>query len=179
MADLYNDIRAKMESGEVEKFNPFHDALGRFSTGPNAKSFTYKPGRSVGHNRAIAREAVRTGKLGSGVRMVGTRVDENTEGTNVYKPKKEGGDLIGNAIRQYNRSEKQSNEGKSESARERKNRLARERRAAKNGKTTTPAEQKPKQTKSQRDKVAASNRKNNPVYRMLQGNKRPRSKKKS
>ena len=178
MAYLYDEIKEQTEGKNIEKFNPFHDRLGKFSTGTGAASFTYKPGASKAHNRAIAREVVRTGKLGN-KRMVGTKVDENAEGTNVYKPKKEGGGLIGNAVRQYNRSERQAtNDGATESARDRKNRLARERRAKKNGKIV------PKKTASNRKNVSAKNvsagnRNNNPVYRVLQGNVRPRKKKAS
>ena len=180
MAELYNDIKERMNSNEVEKFNPFHDGMGRFCTGPNAKTFTYKPGKSVAHNRAIAREVVRTGKLGSGVRMVGTRVDEDSVGTNVYSPKtdEKGEELIGNAIRQYNRSEKQSLEGrKQESARERKNRLAREKRAQKNSNVDETSISHDSGVKVSSRKVASSNRKQNPVYNMLRGNKRPKKKK--
>ena len=40
----------------VEKFNPYHDAKGRFSSGGNATNFTYKPGASKAHDLAIERE---------------------------------------------------------------------------------------------------------------------------
>ena len=40
---------------EVEKFNPYHDALGRFTTASGAVSFTYKPGKSKAHDLAIQR----------------------------------------------------------------------------------------------------------------------------
>ena len=181
MAKLFHDIQEIYNKNEIEKFNPFHDSLGRFSTGPNATSFTYKPGASKAHNRAIAREVVRTGKLGSNVRMVGTNVDEDTPGTNVYNPKTkdgEGGELIGNAIRQYNRTERMTNDGTFESARERKNRFKREKRSQKNGKTVgTTSGSDTKKTPPRN--VAAQNRKGNEVYHILQGNKRPRAKKKS
>lgn len=41
---------------EVEKFNPYHDAKGRFSTADGYASFTYAPGKSKAHDNAIARE---------------------------------------------------------------------------------------------------------------------------
>ena len=40
---------------EVRKFNPYHDARGRFSTASGAASFTYKPGKSKAHDLAIQR----------------------------------------------------------------------------------------------------------------------------
>lgn len=40
---------------EVEKFNPYHDARGRFATAGNYSSFTYKPGKSKAHDLAIQR----------------------------------------------------------------------------------------------------------------------------
>ena len=36
------------------KFNPYHDSLGRFSTANGAASFTYAPGKSKAHDKAIA-----------------------------------------------------------------------------------------------------------------------------
>lgn len=41
---------------EVEKFNPYHDSKGRFTTSGAATSFTYSPGKSKAHDNAIARE---------------------------------------------------------------------------------------------------------------------------
>ena len=40
---------------EVEKFNPYHDAKGRFSTADGYASFTYAPGKSKAHDNAIQR----------------------------------------------------------------------------------------------------------------------------
>lgn len=40
----------------VAKFNPYHDAKGRFTSGSSATSFTYKPGASTAHSKAIERE---------------------------------------------------------------------------------------------------------------------------
>lgn len=46
---------------EVHKFNPYHDARGRFASADSAATFTYKPGASAAHDRAIAREKERHG----------------------------------------------------------------------------------------------------------------------
>lgn len=40
---------------EIEKFNPYHDSRGRFTTPDGATSFTYAPGKSKAHDMAIAR----------------------------------------------------------------------------------------------------------------------------
>ncbi len=44
---------------EIEKFNPYHDNRGRFTTAGGAASFTYAPGKSKAHDNAIAREKQR------------------------------------------------------------------------------------------------------------------------
>ncbi|MDO4281345.1 MAG: XkdF-like putative serine protease domain-containing protein [Peptococcaceae bacterium] len=41
---------------EIEKFNPYHGADGRFTSPNAAASFTWKPGASAAHDKAIARE---------------------------------------------------------------------------------------------------------------------------
>ena len=49
----------KGKSGEMvefQKFNPYHDKRGRFTTANGATSFTYAPGKSKAHDNAIARE---------------------------------------------------------------------------------------------------------------------------
>lgn len=50
---------AKTFSEIIEKFNPYHDRLGRFSSPGGATSFTYAPGKSKAHDMAIAREKER------------------------------------------------------------------------------------------------------------------------
>lgn len=40
----------------VQKFNPFHDELGRFTHSNSARSFTYAPGKSKAHDLAISRQ---------------------------------------------------------------------------------------------------------------------------
>lgn len=49
---------------DIKKFNPYHGADGRFTTGSAATSFTYKPGASKAHDNAIAREKERSKKMG-------------------------------------------------------------------------------------------------------------------
>ena len=44
---------------EVNKFNPYHDARGRFTSAGGAASFTYAPGKSKAHDMAIQREKER------------------------------------------------------------------------------------------------------------------------
>lgn len=44
---------------EVEKFNPYHDAKGRFTSANSATSFTHSPGKSKAHDKAIAREKIK------------------------------------------------------------------------------------------------------------------------
>ena len=50
---------------EIEKFNPYHDSKGRFSTADGAASFTYSPGTSKAHDNAIAREKERVRQMNS------------------------------------------------------------------------------------------------------------------
>ena len=61
-AKVYYDSKKKVAKtfGElVEKFNPYHDAKGRFTFANSATSFTYSPGKSKAHDNAIAREKER------------------------------------------------------------------------------------------------------------------------
>lgn len=50
---------------EVRKFNPYHDGIGRFTTPGGAVSFTWKPGASADHDRAIQNEKLRAAGAGS------------------------------------------------------------------------------------------------------------------
>ena len=45
---------------DIFKFNPYHDSRGRFTTAGAAASFTYKPGASTAHSKAIEREKERS-----------------------------------------------------------------------------------------------------------------------
>lgn len=47
-------VTFKQDTKLVFKFNPYHDKLGRFTTSDGAVSFTYKPGASSSHDKAIA-----------------------------------------------------------------------------------------------------------------------------
>lgn len=49
-------IRRATCYGEMRKFNPYHDARGRFSSAGASASFTYAPGKSKAHDLAIQRE---------------------------------------------------------------------------------------------------------------------------
>lgn len=48
----------------ILKFNPYHDRLGRFASGGTASSFTYKPGASTAHSKAIEREKQKASAIG-------------------------------------------------------------------------------------------------------------------
>ena len=79
MAKLFFDIKESdqkrdREFAEVEKFNPYHGADGRFTTGSGATSFTYKPGASKAHDSAIAREKAKAPK--------GTAAPKSTSASN-------------------------------------------------------------------------------------------------
>lgn len=56
---------------EIAKFNPYHDARGRFAAANAAASFTYAPGKSKAHDAAIQREK-ETGKEKTGKGFKGT-----------------------------------------------------------------------------------------------------------
>lgn len=49
---------------EILKFNPYHDERGRFASANSAVSFSYKPGASTAHDRAIQREKDRSDEDG-------------------------------------------------------------------------------------------------------------------
>lgn len=50
---------ASEEGDGVKKFNPYHDGLGRFTSAGSETSFTYAPGKSVAHDKAIERHKER------------------------------------------------------------------------------------------------------------------------
>lgn len=52
-------MKAKTFLEIVEKFNPYHGKDGRFTTSGGATSFTYAPGKSKAHDKAIAREKIK------------------------------------------------------------------------------------------------------------------------
>lgn len=58
---IIEEIKAELpevEKSEIEKFNPYHDAKGRFSGADGAVPFTYKPGASTAHDKAIQRAKI-------------------------------------------------------------------------------------------------------------------------
>lgn len=58
-----------LEIVDVNKFNPYHDAKGRFASADGYASFTYAPGKSKAHDMAIARQKERQAAAG------GTTID--------------------------------------------------------------------------------------------------------
>lgn len=81
---LYEEYRgntvAKSFSEIVEKFNPYHDSKGRFTSGSggNYASFTYAPGKSKAHDNAIARERERAASSGGGVKAIRVTAPDGT-----------------------------------------------------------------------------------------------------
>lgn len=74
MGVLFKAVIDKAQTfDEVMKFNPYHDAKGRFTNSGGAMSFTYAPGKSKAHDMAIAREkeraAAEAAKNASGVKI--------------------------------------------------------------------------------------------------------------
>lgn len=68
---------AKTFSELVEKFNPYHDSRGRFTTAGSAASFTYKPGQGAMYDKAIAREKERTAAMAQAEKPNKPEADEN------------------------------------------------------------------------------------------------------
>ncbi len=66
---------------EILKFNPYHDARGRFASANSATSFTYAPGKSKAHDKAIAGEKERQNTAGKGFKgtLYHGSPDENIE----------------------------------------------------------------------------------------------------
>ena len=50
----------------INKFNPYHGKDGRFASSGSAASFTYKPGASTAHSKAIEREKEKDSQEGKG-----------------------------------------------------------------------------------------------------------------
>lgn len=79
IVSAFNEEVAKSFS-DIIKFNPYHDSRGRFTTAGTAASFTYRPGASVAHDRAIARESERVkqvDKVVAGTDKMASYVIEN------------------------------------------------------------------------------------------------------
>lgn len=72
----------------IEKFNPYHDRLGRFTTAGTATSFTYKPGQGKMYDNAIAREKERTAALGTGTKEDGFTAAKSKEEAVKYAKEK-------------------------------------------------------------------------------------------
>ena len=57
-----NSFNMAKSFSDILKFNPYHDKLGRFSNSGSAASFTYKPGASTAHTKAIENEKAKSGE---------------------------------------------------------------------------------------------------------------------
>lgn len=68
---ICDNIAKTFGQSMIEKFNPYHDRLGRFTSPGAAASFTYSPGKSKAHDMAIAREKERTKNMGGGAASSG------------------------------------------------------------------------------------------------------------
>lgn len=73
MDEIMNPKKAKSFSDTIQKFNPYHDRLGRFTSAGGAASFTFrsdKPFMDNAINRAIEREKQRTAGGGDGAAAI-------------------------------------------------------------------------------------------------------------
>lgn len=75
---------------EILKFNPYHDSRGRFASANSATSFTWRPGASMMHDKAIAGEKDRTHRSDFRDKIKGLIVTSYT-----YDPKETPQMLIG------------------------------------------------------------------------------------
>ena len=78
MDEIMNPKKAKSFSDTIQKFNPYHDRLGRFTSAGGAASFTFrsdKPFMDNAINRAIEREKQRTAGGGDGAAKIKTAED--------------------------------------------------------------------------------------------------------
>lgn len=93
---------------EIQKFNPYHDRLGRFTTSGGAASFTYKPGASRAHDLAIERERKRTAS-GGGSEVKAISIDMGNGKKMTLRQRSDGAltDITGNKVI-YPASEKRS-----------------------------------------------------------------------
>ena len=81
MANTFNEM--------IEKFNPYHDRLGRFTFSNRATSFTYRPGQSRAHDMAIMREKERMSKVNKIISISQKKVPSILEDSGVETDKKE------------------------------------------------------------------------------------------
>ena len=73
----------------VEKFNPYHDKRGRFTTASGATLFTYAPGRSKAHDKAIANEKAKHEQALADEKAKRSKVMTNPSGNLIADRKKE------------------------------------------------------------------------------------------
>ena len=62
--DIIVEVNKADSIVEVEKFNPYHDARGRFASAGSGGKFFATPGKSKAHDNAIAREKERQAAAG-------------------------------------------------------------------------------------------------------------------
>lgn len=59
--DFITEIqKTRTKRKPITKFNPYHDSRGRFASANRYTSFTYSPGKSKAHDKAIAREKIKS-----------------------------------------------------------------------------------------------------------------------
>ena len=68
---------------EVLKFNPYHDSKGRFASSDSASSFTYAPGKSKAHDKAIEREKETAAAGGSTYKLYHGSPNKNIEALDI------------------------------------------------------------------------------------------------
>jgi len=92
---------------EILKFNPYHDARGRFSTANGAHSFTYAPGKSKAHDLAIEREKQRTAGAGGGG-GAGSSADAGNQETREHLPFMNNKEAVANTMKECGVSEQEA-----------------------------------------------------------------------
>lgn len=74
-----DDLEKSYEEA-VEKFNPYHGADGRFTDAGGSASFTYSPGKSKAHDRAIERERERQSASGGAAASGASKYEDKISG---------------------------------------------------------------------------------------------------
>ena len=85
---------------EVLKFNPYHDRLGRFTSAGSETSFTYAPGKSKAHDRAIERHKERMASVAPTEAQTNTLRGIETRTRNLKKEQFRVVDREGNVVMQ-------------------------------------------------------------------------------
>ena len=85
---------------DVLKFNPYHDARGRFATAGAATSFTYAPGKSTAHDKAIERHKERMAAIAPTAAQMKTLKNIESRTRNLKKEQFRVVDRDGNVVMQ-------------------------------------------------------------------------------